>query len=808
MQNKKLLSILCLAVLTGCQFSTSTSTNQPSSPASSSTVTPISTVSSSTNEESSSSTVSSNSSSSSTVSSSSSSSSTVESSSSSEDTTPVLPPETADDIIAALAEKVNAGIDPEVYGDVTEMSFTQYNTATTTITKNHSKYYSDAVVTTQTRGYSSTKNYKKVLDGRYYEVELDLYDEENPEVTSILGYEIVNENATDSQLTQADVDKKLAFSSGLTDGFGYGLTLESLVNGIFTEYDSDLCYNISISKKYVSSSDYEGFVNAISYFYELSTPDMGNKLFQYSAEFAFADNGSLSNMTLCQKTYNALDYDFDNHQLSITGAATGAYFFDYGFNYGEIKAEETPAFDIKSNLFTDFEVKFYSDSSRTQEITSAKKGSGVYIGAVGTPAEASDKIVLASCTDPALSPYVGNPVDDIYSYYPEQTGEVTFVFTSAAGISKTITFTVEAVTPTSISLDYGQTVPSTLANNSSISLPTCSINPYNADQNYEWKIIEGSDYATITEEYGMYTLNAIATGEIKVQANAVGYEDIATDVYTITIVDAKSEDELKAALTSTAWVLSQDSNLYSLTLTENGKGTFNFGKEICGRDANWNYIYADVDTTYTFDYVLNYADSSLEISNGAWNNRQADGDLARYNDPTIAVELTGGSITATFSFDWYGSVYSTDYKFTPAYSNEELKAAACATWVGDIDLGNWNTACFYITLNSDNTGSIYLEGYDYVNYEPIEIGKTDFTYSWNDNNQIVIDTLEGVTFDCEVEIYDYETYESIPVTYSISIGNTIDVESLLCANLTLSYSFTATNGEANNGTFKFTKSYY
>ena len=801
MQNKKLLSILCLAVLTGCQFSTSTSTNQPSSPASSSTVTPSSPVSSSTNEESSSSSVSSSSSSSSTVESSS-------SSSSSEDSTPVLPPETADDIITALAEKVNAGIDPEVYGDVTEMSFTQYSTATTTVTKNHSIYYSDAVVTTQTRGYSSTKNYKKVLDGRYYEVELDLYDEENPEVTSILGYEIVEDNATDSQLTQADVDKKLAFSSGLTNGFGYGLTLESLVNGIFTEYDSDLCYNISISKKYVSSSDYEGFVNAISYFYELSTPDMGNKLYQYSAEFAFADNGSLSKMSLCQKTYNALDYDFDNHELSITGAATGAYFFDYGFNYGEIKAEETPVFDISSNLFTDFDVKFYSNSSRTEEITSTQKGNGVYLSAVGTPAEAKDIIVLASCTDPALSSYIGRPVDDIYSYYPEQIGEVTFVFSSAAGISKTVTFTVEAVAPTSISLDYGQTVPSILANNSSISLPTCNINPYNADQNYEWKIVEGSDYATITEEYGMYTLNAIATGEVKVQANALGYENIATDIYTITIVEAKSEEELRTALTSSAWVLSRDGNLYSLTLTENGKGTINFGKEICGRDSNWNYIYADVDTTYTFDYVLNYADSSLEISNDTWNNRQADGDYARYTStPAFTVELTGGSITATFSYDWYGSVYSDDFKFTPAYTKEEVKAAACATWSGGIDLGNWNNAYFYITLNSDNTGSIYLEGYDYVNYVPTEIGKTDFTYSWNDNNQIVINTLEGATFEYECEIQDPDTYEWIPATYSISIDNTVDVDQLLCSSLTLTYSFTCTNNSTGNGTFNVTKGY-
>ena len=804
MKNKKLLSLLCLVALVGCgTTSTSSTNNQPSSPASSSTVAPSSSVSTSSQEVSSSTVASS--SSSSTVDSSSTvvDSSSNNSSSTPEESTPVVTPDTANDIILDLKEKVNASIDSEKYGAVTEMTYSQYSTATTTSTKNHNKYYTDAVVTTSKRGYSSTTTYKKVLDNRYYEVELDTYDEENPEVNSIVGYEIVDENADNSQLTKEEVNSKLAFSAGTVDGFGYGLTLESLVNCIFEEYDSESCYNISISKKYVSSNDYEGVVNAISFFYEQVTPDMGNKLYYYSAEFGFEADGSLDKLLLCQKTYDANSYDFDTHSLNISGTPTGSYFYDYGFEFGVVTEEEAALFDISANLFTDFEVKFYSNSGKTNEITEAQKGSAVYIKATGTPAEASDKVVLVSCTDDSLSSYFGKPVDNIYSYYPETTGEVKFVFASAAGITKTITLNVTAVEPTSI--DARGEIPSILAVNASVELPSCSVQPYAADQEYEWKITDGANNATISEENGVYTLTGTASGTVKVQANVLNYSDIKTQEFSIEIVEAKTETELKTIMTTTEWVYNDYGIIYSLTLSEDGKGSINFGKEVTGRDAN-GPVFATVDTLYNFDYEFDYTSGVTTVSNGEWVNRQENGNFSQFKNPTIEILLTGDGINVTFSYDWYEMIYETEYNFTPACTPEDLKVKVVKTWSADVELGNYNNAYFYLTFNDDNTGSIYLEGID-ENYNEIEISYTEFTYSWNENNQIVISTLENVVFEHNAEIYDYETDTSTPVTYSISFGNIIDVEPLFCYSLSLSYNVTDTTNATSSGIATFSESY-
>ena len=777
MKNKKLLSILCLVALTGCSFSNSTSTNNqtPSSPASSSTVAPSSPVSSSTEEVSSTNNSSTNTSTenSSTVDSSSTTPSSPSTPSSPvEESTPVVTPSTADDemqkAMAAVAEATT------YEEDLVAFEFAKTSSSNSNVERKsaefHSNYteYTDSRETTNYSGETTVtvnKSFRTVENNRYYEVATNASDSANPTITSVNGYDIVEETVTPAEKTQAEVDVALGFASGTVDGFGMAKSLEALFAGAFENYDSEFSYGIAFEKQYTSATSSNFVYSSISYYTE-PTSEWSTTVYKYTSEFTYDDAAKVTGVTFIQDTFYGVNYDFEAH--TPIAAANSSYKWTYSFEFGE-KTESEKPYNVSSLLLTDYEVKSYRDSARTEEATEFEMEDNLYFSFIGTPETATaDLPIIESIVGDSIC-YTSAGSSPLYIYL-SNAGTATFTFVSAGGIRKSIEITVKAPAPTGISFnaDMPTVVPALVV----VALPECNIAPYGADKSYEWKVVEGNEFAEVvySEDTGLYSVKGVAAGIAKLQANSKVDPTIVTDVYEVEIVSPKTEAEMNTIITTTDWAFN-DGTIYHAAFNTDGTAEIVLGKDGY-YDSNSNRVDNEEPTKFTFNWSLDYNNCSIVITNGTWVNRLEKGEYSSWTDPVITPSLLGEKININF-----GGSYNFD--FVAAMTAEQLHEKF-SDYVAEAYLFEFHYIDLYIEFAEDVI-TFYQQSYNsaaggYVTKNVVEV-----EYTWNADGNIEL--AEAVTLQLD-------TYQE---SFTVVVSTVIEVEQVFGAYFYLSFTDTATN---------------
>ena len=786
MKNKKLLSLLCLVALVGCGTKTSTSStnNQPSSPASSSTVAPSSPVSSTTEESSStasssssssssSTTVDSSSSSSTTVDSSSSSSTTVDSSSTNVDTTPIIP--SVQSKFDTLKEKVANGIT----GTLKSAEYVQSSLGSSSRTNVITNFYTNVSTQEKIGGYSGGTVFKTVKDGRYYEVETSEYGN-----STVTGYKVVDEVVNENEITSEEVENNLSNygTSMSSDTFGAANSIDGIVNGIFNTFDAENCYDIRFQSSYNKFDSEEAEVSSLSYVKLSYNPALDDtKVYKYSAEFNFNSNDELGSLKMVQSKYSPAALDTDNGCLEAGYLPESTTVYEYAFEYGDL--EENTDFNISDYIYSDYTVKFYETLSETynpstyeweytyeDEVTDFSKefetGTTLYVVVSGTPETVTtDKPILKDISvEDGIDAYPG---DSVTEFTFEKAGEITLTFESAAGITKEYTFKTYAPDPLFIEADGD--IPASISVNQEIELPTCYVEPENAEQDYTWSIVSGNEYAEISFDeashsqwYSAYTLKGIAAGEVVLRATSIVDETVYTD-YEIEVLDPLSEEELSAIILDSNWGYNNYGQIYSLDFKDDGTAVANFGKEYYP-DENGNRVLPSVDATYTFDWVLDYSNSSLTVSNGEWHDLVPNSQFSTWKLNSTTVDSVGRFIELTFSFVNYGSTYEESFSFVQALSDDELHSKIESNVYDGYASFGYDTIAFTIEFFEDGTGRFYYTEYVYdPSYQEVKKELATFSYEWNADNNIVISNLSNETM----------TVNQYGSTYTFSVGNTI-----------------------------------
>ena len=339
MKNKKLLSVLCLLALAGCQPSSTSGTSSQSQGTSGSQTTTTSSTSSNGSA----------------------------SSSSNTPVKPELPGETREEFEAFILAGIESTL---VYADMTQTSsntqFQSFNFYTNAMVQHKQTFGKNH--TEENPNYTeNVRTYRTIKNGRYYEVTDNI---KSPTNNTLFGYEIVEENANKAQRNRTDAETAVSkFFSHTMDGyFGRGTDIQNTVLSIFGKdvYKEESTYHLKFDSEYI------GDTSAMKLYisHTVEQPNMTSiRPNLYSAEYTLDENGNLTNATFIQKVYNVNDYDTENHLPSENATPTSTSTYAYNFQYGELKAEETPAYDVDSRSYDDYSLKFYTDHGKTEEFT-------------------------------------------------------------------------------------------------------------------------------------------------------------------------------------------------------------------------------------------------------------------------------------------------------------------------------------------------------------------------------------------------------------------------------------------------------
>ena len=709
-------------------------------------------------------------------------------SSTGDSSTPVVSPDTPNVRLANLQEHVLSKVGEELVS----YTLAKYNTNSNSKTLTSTVYNTNSVEvkTTNVQGWEETitSKYYTSKDNRFYIIDADVeeyydwrteQDVVNYTATTVTGYEIVDEAESYAQVTQDDVDAYYSFASATVNGFGMGTSIDGLIEAAFETFDEENSYNITFGTTYVDNSDFEGSVTSVSYFTEKITPYYSS-VYEYSYSFGYDADGYLSYANFIQSTYDEGAYDYETHSLNYGYIPSGTYYYTYSFDFGTRATETTLKYNIDELTFEDYEIKFYSDEECTIESTNFESGTSAYVKVTGTPEEVTtDSVMLYSVSNPEVSNASAGYVVESIRFRGE--GESTFTFSSANGIKRSVTVTVTAPAPTEITCypDF----PAVLAVGDIVELPRASIRPYEASQEVRWVIATGTDCAEVYEENDTYYIRALATGTFTFYACAAADETVRTEVFELSVVESKTEEELREILTSNVWACN-DGLIYTMTLNAEGKGEINFGYET-NYDPELGDVPAEVETTYTFDYVFDYDNVTFTVSNGTWNNRSENGMYSSFTDPVISPSFLGDKVTVAFGW------LSLD--FVPAYTEDEVKEVYQSTYSG----------CFfqfeYLELSleiSETHVTFFTEAY--INNEDLIKCEASVEYFWNADGKI-----ELVGGDFAYDAYRYYDYENLcDVTVSIVIDSVLDVDVYLAAYLNVTIHVGTTSYTA-----RFTESY-
>lgn len=458
----------------------------------------------------------------------------------------------------------------------------------------------------------------------------------------------------------------------------------------------------------------------------------------------------------------------------------------YEFTYGDIVAEETPAYDINDFGYADFSLEFYAKmerkwatsellfSEKIEEGTEIETQTTIYAKLIADEQKPSDRLYASYKTDDGA--YI-----NFNEAYGQSFGELTFSkageqtvkLSTNLGVEKEYTFNIFAPEPEAIIV--WDEIPENILLNETITLPECEIEPFNADQTYVWEVVEGTDCATIAynEDMMAYELTAVAVGDIVVRASVPNTE-IAEEFET-TVVEPLSEEELAAKLVERKWFYDNYESAV-LTLNEDKTGSVEFSE------------YFDPQTVFTFNWEFDYENACLNLSNPNWSyfteSSWSKGSLYSGNTPTFAnVDLVGRNITFTFYADYGDGEPSPDeIVFTPAKPFEEVKSsfenAVYQSMINEEDL----YLSIFIIFNSDGTGRFYTLDNDW-NEVPI----SNFSWSW-DGETIVLS--EDIVFTTPTSSGDEVT---------ITISKTMyDLDTLSAKTFCFDYVY---NGKTTTGKF-------
>ena len=551
-------------------------------------------------------------------------------------------------------------------------------------------------------------------------------------------------------------------------------TLEALFTSALDKYDAENSYNIRVEKEYTSATASNYVFKGLSFFTEEISP-YSTSVYEYEMDFKYNANGKITSVVFAQHSYYGTSYDFDTHSVADGAIANYSYYYDYSFTFGE-KTEGTAPYDVASLVFTDYEVKTYSDYERTEEATTFDVEDNVYFSFVGSPEDSIDSPILESISgDRVCWASTGSTPNYIYL---SNSGTATFTFVSASGIRKSVTITVKAPAPKEISF-WGE-IATVVPVNGLEALPSCDIEPYAADQSYEWKVVEGAEYGEIVydAEYDVYSIKGLAAGTVKVQANSKVDPTIVTDVYEIDVLAAKTEAEMQTILTETDWAVN-DGVIYFLNFNSDGTAVINFGYEAYYDPVTYDKIFATVETTYSFNWELDYSNGLINVTNGVWENRRTDGSYASFTDPVVTPSLLGDKVNVRF-----GEYY--DYNFIEKLTTEEVKEAV----VGQEFCAYFNSfhyAEIYFTVNAE-TVSVYTVKYDYSTGDQVRVNEVEFAYTWDADGNI---TLTATDLSYSLDLYGE--------VYNIVLDSKLVVENAFASyiNLTFTCDSNTYTGRAN-----------
>lgn len=688
MKSKKLLSILCLLALTGCNGTTTSSPVTESSTHHHESTSPD--ISSTTlSEEISSSTTSSDTSSEA-------SSSTSEDSS---DTSSDLSSESSNPTIEVTLESLRDRIENSITKELTEV--TRVETTSLNITTKSTKFYNNATLYSNYKTNSAgtiinnnTTYYSTIKDGRYYHV----IDNKKNNTTSVEGYEISDTETGIDKITLENANKKMKSIFGIDTKtnnltINDGTDLSNIVLQPLNYYDRNSNTDTTSIEILNLSGTVENGITTIelSYLYLLEsvTSKAANV---FSSEYIFNADNELTSYTLKDENYKN-SYDFENYEIpadAIPITSTYSHTFSYS---EELSNESATTYDLSTLTYTDFTVEAYFDKAFTEKVEgTVPLGKDIYFKVTGTPETAtSDYILLSSSSESILK------TNNLQMRATAKTlGDATLSFISANGIKKEISYTVALSSATAIEFELGANMPTTLEVGSTATLPGCLILPHEASQDYAWRITEGEEFATIElNTEGSWSIKATQVGTVKLYAYSTSNETIKTQEYSIEITSAESSvlDALYQGVSLSGF----DSVYYlelniTLTLSPDGTGIINFGKEL-----HWQtHEPAENDTIYTFKWTCD--DNTITISEGQYTygfEFVDDSDIFAYysgetpeiiisSNGEISVKIGGALCTASTSHEhtyrikdintiepglFEGTLYCSECDLEPVYCN-------------------------------------------------------------------------------------------------------------------------------------------
>ena len=402
-------------------------------------------------------------------------------------------------------------------------------------------------------------------------------------------------------------------------------------------------------------------------------------------------------------------------------------------------------------MFSSYEVKAYKDSERTEESTTFDVEDNMYFSFIGTPDTATaDKPIIESIEGDRVC-WTSTGTSPNYIYL-SSAGTATFTFVSAAGIRQSIEITVQAPAPESIS--FWDDMPEIVPVNGLVPLPSCDISPYAALQSYEWKVVEGAEYGEVVynADADVFSIKGLTKGTVKVQANSTVNPEIVTDIYEIEVVEAKTAEEMHTVLTETDWAVN-DGVIYHASFNTDGTAEINFGYEQY-YDSDYNRVTAENETKYTFNWALDYENGIINVTNGAWENRQENGNYATFTDPVITPSLLGEKVNINF-----GGYYNWD--FVEAMSADELHEKFIGQEVSGYFM-SFNYVEVYFSFTAD-TITMYQITYD-EEWNPVISNELTVGYSWNADGNI------------ELAADTTLTVENYSGSYTITVNKVLEVE--------------------------------
>ena len=217
-----------------------------------------------------------------------------------------------------------------------------------------------------------------------------------------------------------------------------------------------------------------------------------------------------------------------------------------------------------------------------------------------------------------------------------KAGSTTLTFVSDSGVEKTVELTVKFDGIEGVAFSNELTSVETIKVGQTVTFTAHSV-PNIENQAINVSIKSGSEFATLTNNSGSYTLTAIAGGTVTIEASTEFNGQTFTCEHTITIKETmKTEDVIELF----ANYVFEDKNAF--TGKPNNKIAFNEGKG----------VYTSIGSSYdiTFDYEV--SGSTITISNV----------VSGHSSFTLTkVELAddGSSVTVTIKNTLFGS--STSY---------------------------------------------------------------------------------------------------------------------------------------------------